>query len=377
MTTHLTRAELLRRAAAGGAALALPGVLAELARAANPSIGSHLTISNWPYYIDFDTKTKKRPTIQQFQRRYHVAVRYIEDINDNATFYGKIQAQLARGQSIGRDIIVMTDSSPYPALLVEKGWVEKLDKRALPNIKNLQPALQHPSWDPHRDYTLPWQSGMTGIGYNAKRTKPITTVEQLFTDRRLHGKVTALSEMSDSLGLVMLENGDDPGKVTDASFDRALAKVQKALKSGQIRQFTGNEYGGMMARGDVWAAIAWSGDVVQLQPDNPSLRFNLPRAGGMIWTDNMLIPKKGDATTASAFMNFVYEPRVAAQIEATINYICPVLGAKQAMVKIDPKLARNPLIFPTQATLSRVHQFDPKALFNPDYKAKWQKVLGA
>jgi spermidine/putrescine transport system substrate-binding protein len=375
--TQLTRNELLRRAAAGGAALAFPGTFAALARAAGPKLGTHLTISNWPLYIDIDEKTKKRPTIQQFQRRYHVAVRYIEDINDNATFFGKVQAQLARGQSIGRDIIVMTDNSPYPALLIQKGWVEKLDKRVLPNIKNLQPALQHPSWDPHRDYSLPWQSGLTGLGYNAKRTKPITSVDQLLTDRRLHGKVTLLTEMADSVGLVMLANGDDPGKVTDATFNRALTKIQKAVKSGQVRQFTGNDYSGLMAKGDVWAAFVWSGDMVQLQADNRSLRFNLPRSGGMIWTDNMLIPKKGDVTTASTFMNFVYEPRVAAQIEAYVNYICPVRGAQQALAKSDPALARNRLIFPTQATLAKVHQFDPKALFNPDYKTKWQRLLGA
>jgi spermidine/putrescine transport system substrate-binding protein len=375
LTARLTRSDLLRRAAVGGAALAVPGALASLAEAANPKLGKTLTISNWPLYID--NNPKGRPTINQFQRKYHVAVKYIEDINDNASFFGKIQAQLARGQSIGRDIIVMTDNSPYPLLLIQKGWVEKLDKRVLPNIKNLQPTLAHPSWDPKRDYSLPWQSGLTGIGYNAKRTKPIASVEQLLTDKKLHGKVTLLTEMADSLGLVMLANGDDPGKVTDASFNRAIARIQKAVKSGQIRQFTGNDYSGLMAKGDVWAAFVWSGDMVQLQADNKSLRFSLPKSGGMIWTDNMLIPKRGDATTASAFMNFVYEPKIAAQIEDYVNYICPVKGAQAVLAKSDPEVAKNPLIFPTQATLLRVHQFDPKALFNPDYKQKWQKLLGA
>ncbi len=377
MTQGFTRADLLRRAAVGGAALSVPGVWSALAQAAGPKLGSTLTISNWPLYIDIDEKTKKRPTIVQFQNRYHVAVRYIEDINDNASFFGKIQAQLARGQSIGRDIIVMTDSSPYPALLVQKGWVEKLDKSVLPNIKNLEDTLRHPAWDPNRTYSLPWQSGLTGIGFNLKRTKPITTVDQLFTDKRLHGKVTLLNEMSDSIGLVMLANGDDPAKVTDASFNRALTKIQKAVKSGQIRQFTGNDYSGLMAKGDVWAAFVWSGDMVQLHADNASLRFNLPKQGGMIWTDNMLIPKKGDATTASVFMNFVYQPKIAAQIEDYVNYICPVKGTKAALLKTDPAVARNPLIFPTASTLRRVHQFDPKALFNADYKTKWQKLLGA
>ena len=172
MTHQLTRADLLRRAAVGGAAMSVPGLFTALARAANRKLGSTLTISNWPLYIDIDEKTKKRPTIEQFQKRYGIKVKYIEDINDNASFFGKIQAQLARGQSTGRDIIVMTDNSPYPALLIQKGWVEKLDKSVLPNIKNLQDNQRHPAWDPNRDHSLPWQSGMTGIGYNAKLTKP-------------------------------------------------------------------------------------------------------------------------------------------------------------------------------------------------------------
>jgi spermidine/putrescine transport system substrate-binding protein len=377
MTAGLTRSDLLRRAAVGGAALTLPGAFAALARGGNAKLGTTLTISNWPLYIDIDEKTKKRPTIEQFQRRYGVKVKYIEDINDNATFFGKIQAQLSRGQSIGRDIIVLTDNSPYPSLLIERGWVEKLDKSVLPNIKNLQDALKRPGWDPNRTYSLPWQSGITGLGYNTKRTKPITTVDQLLTDKRLHGKVTLLTEMADSIGLVMLSNGDDPVKVTDASFDRALKKIERAVKSGQIRQFTGNDYSGLMAKGDVWAAFVWSGDMVQLNADNKSLRFALPKSDGMIWTDNMLIPKGGDATTASTFMNFVYDPKIQAQIEDYVNYICPVKGTKQVLLKTSPSVARNPLIFPTPATLRRVHQFDSKALSNPDYRQKWQKLLGA
>ncbi len=377
MTNKLTRADLLRSAAVGGAALSLPGAWAGLAGAAGPKLGKSLTISNWPLYIDIDEKTKRRPTIDQFSKKYGVKVSYIEDINDNASFFGKIEPELARGQSIGRDIIVMTDNSPYPSLLIQKGWAEKLDKSVLPNLKNLQPTLAHPSWDPHRDYSLPWQSGLTGIGYNAKLTKPITSIHQLLTDPNLHGKVTLLTELADTVGLVMLANGDNPGKVTDASFAKALATVQNAVKSGQVRQFTGNDYAGMMANGDVWAATVWSGDMVQLHADNSNLRFNLPTSGGMIWTDNMLIPKGGDAVTASVFMNFVYEPKIAAQIEDYVNYICPVVGASAVLAKTDPAVAKNTLIFPTKAMLSHVHQFDPKALFNEDYKTQWQKVLGA
>ena len=374
----LTREQLVRRALAGGVALSVPGLFPALARGASQArLAKTLVFSNWPLYIDVDEKTKKHPSLDLFTKRYGVKVKYIEDINDNDSFFGKIQAQLRRGQSIGRDIIVMTDNSPYPALLIQKGWVEKIDKTVTPNIKNLLPAQQHPAWDPKREYSLPWQSGMTGIGYNAKLTKPITSVDQLLTDKKLHGKVTLLSEFGDTIGLVMLSNGDDPGKVTDASFNRAVKKIDTAFKSGQIRQFTGNDYADKLAKGDIIAAFVWSGDMVQLHSDNANLRFNIPKSGGMIWTDNMLVPKHGDAHTASIFMNFVYDPKIAAQIEDYVNYICPVVGADRVLLKTDPKVAKDTLIFPTKSMLANVRQFDPKALFNADYKVKWQRLLGA
>src|ERR671927_1042053 len=166
-----------------------------------------------------------------------VKVKYIEDINDNDQFFGKIEGPLSQGQSIGRDIIVLTDSSGLPARMIELGWLEKLDNSAIPNIKNLVPALQHPGWDKNRDYSLPWQSGMTGIGYNPDKVGgEIDTIEQLLTDPKLKGKVTLLTEFGDTIGLVMLANGDDPAKVTKAGFDKAVKTIKKAVDSGQIRQ---------------------------------------------------------------------------------------------------------------------------------------------
>jgi spermidine/putrescine transport system substrate-binding protein len=264
------------------------------------------------------------------------------------------------------------------ARMVRLGWVQKLDREALPNAKNLQPALASPGWDAERAFSLPWQSGMTGIAYNAKLLgAPVTTIDQLLTDPKLHGKVTLLTEMPDTIGLVMLANGDDPTKVTGPAFDRAIAKIKQAVDSGQVRQFTGNDYSGMMAKGDVLAAVAWSGDVVQLQADNPNLKFRLPDSGGMIWTDNMLIPTGGDVFTASTFMNFVYRPEVAAQIEAYVNYICPVAGAKEVLLKDDPAIARNELIFPPERTLENLHIFDAAAADDEANKKKFQKLLGA
>jgi spermidine/putrescine transport system substrate-binding protein len=379
MTDTLTREALLRRALAGGAALSIPGLLPSLARAASESAaaGKTLVFSNWPLYIDVDEKTKRHPSLDLFTKKTGIKVNYIEDINDNAQFFGKIQGPLSHGKSVGRDIIVMTDNSPYPALLIKKGWVEKLDKSVLPNIKNLVPDLAHPAWDPKREYSLPWQSGMTGIAYNAKLTKPITSIDQLLTDKKLKGKVTMLQGFGDTVGLVALANGDNPSKIDDAAFNRVVAKIQKAKDSGQIRQFTGNDYAGLLAKGDIVAAIAFSGDVVQLHADNKNLKFQIPDAGAMIWTDNMLIPKGGDAKTASTYMNFYYDPKIAAEVEDYVNYICPVKGADKVLLKSDPEVAKNTLIFPTKAQRAKLHQIDPNALFNAGYKTKWQHLLGA
>jgi spermidine/putrescine transport system substrate-binding protein len=389
MTDQLTRIELLRRAALGGTLLTLPGILAACGGGDEESTGDGTTtaekvladtlrFSNWPYYIDVDEKTKKRPTLDQFKADTGVTVNYVEDINDNATYFGKIQRPLSQGQSVGRDIIVLTDNSRFPGLMIKRNWAEKLDKSAIPNITNLVDSLKSPSFDPNRDFSLPWQSGMTGIASNLKLTKtPITSVDQLLEDPKLKGKVTLLTEMADSMSLVMLANGDDPTKVDDASFDRAYKRIETAVKNDQIRQFTGNEYTGPLAKGDLHAAMSWSGDIVQLIPDNPQLEWNLPDSGGDIWTDNMLIPQGGDVYTASTFMNFVYDPKIAAQIAAYINYVSPVKGAKEELAKIDPKLAANPLIFPDEDTLSKVKIFDSEALNNQDYVERWQTLIGS
>jgi spermidine/putrescine transport system substrate-binding protein len=388
VTDRLTRIELLRRAALGGAVLTIPTPLLAACGggddessgggATSDELANTLRFSNWTLYIDRDDKTKKSPTLEQFKQRTGVAVNYVEDINDNATYFGKIQRPLSQGQSIDRDIVVLTDNSRFPGLMIQRGWAEKLDKDAIPNIANLQDSLRSPGFDPDREYSLPWQSGMTGIASNLRLTKkPVTTIDQLLEDRSLKGKVTMLTEMADSMGVVMLANGDDPAKVDDASFDRAYKRIETAIKNDQIRQFTGNDYTGPLAKGDISAAVSWSGDVVQLTQDNPNLEWQLADSGGMIWTDNMLIPTGGDVFTASTFMNFVYDPKIAAQIAAYVNYVSPVKGAKQELVKIDPELGNNSLIFPDAATLEKVKIFDSEALNNQDYVERWQTLIGS
>jgi spermidine/putrescine transport system substrate-binding protein len=386
---EITRRQLIERAAAGSALLSFPSFLAacgggdELEQGATTpatttvkkELADSLRFSNWELYVDVSEDGKRRPTLEQFEKQFGVKVEYFEDINDNEEYFGKVQAPLSAGQSIDRDLMVLTDW--MAARMIRLGYVQKKDKSAIPNESNLADALQSPAWDANREYSLPWQSGLTGIGYDPKRTgRKLTTIDDLF-DPKFKGHVTFLTEMPDTMGLLLLNQGADPTKVDPGAFDDAIARLQDGVDSGQIRQFTGNEYAQMLEKGDVWACTAWSGDMVQLKFSKPSLEFVIPEEGGMIWTDNMLIPLGGDVYTASVFMNYVYDPKVQAEIEAWVNYICPVEGAQEAIKEIDPELAANELIFPSEDTLSQVHIFDAEAADTTELKEKFQAVIGA
>jgi spermidine/putrescine transport system substrate-binding protein len=388
----ITREQLLRRAAVGGVTLSLPGLLAACgggggiegqqaqteageATTVEQVLKDEITVSNWPYYIDQNDDATKFPTLEQFTEATGVKVNYLEDINSNEEFFGEIQAPLSRGQGIDRDIIVPT--AWLAARLLNLGYLQKLDKSAIPNMANLEDTLAHPEWDPNRDYSMPWQSYITGLGYDPDKVGgELTSVEDLL-DPSLKGKITMLDSMEDTVGLFLLEMDVDPsGEIDPAAYDEAVAKVQKAVDDGQIRQFTGNDYTGPLSKGDVWASIAWSGDITILQPDNPNLRFTVPDAGGMTSVDTMVIPTGGDVYTASTFMNFFYDPKIAAQVTAYVAYISPVKGTKEELQKIAPELVDDPLVFPTPEVLENLYEFNSEAIENVDYQEKWQAVIG-
>jgi spermidine/putrescine transport system substrate-binding protein len=298
-----------------------------------------LTISNWPLYID-------KQTIPNFEKETGVTVEYIEDVNENTDFFGKLRPQLAQGESGGRSIVVLTDWMAEK--MYDLGYVQNLDKSALPNVEeNLVPSLQSPSFDPERNYTVPWQSGMTGIIVRKDLAPDITSINDLF-DPKYKGKVTMLTEMRDTVPLVMKADGIDPESASDQDWLDAIAKIEDAAASGQIRDFTGNDYADDLARGDVVAALGWSGDAIQLQADNPNIEWRMPDEGCMLWTDNMMIPVGAPNTPAAlAFMNYVYDPEVAANLSAYVSTFSPVNGVKEVLAERDPQLANNELIFPS------------------------------
>jgi spermidine/putrescine transport system substrate-binding protein len=335
-----------------------------------------LIFSNWPLYMDEDGK--KYPTLDDFQKQSGIKVAYNTDVNGNNEFFAKVRNQLGACEPVGRDIFVLTDW--MAARVVDLGWIQELDPANMPNVQaNLVDSLKSPTWDPDRKHSVPWQSGLTGIAYNAKYTGEISSFEELVTRADLKGKISLLSEMGDTMGFVLKLVGADPDDFNDDDWNKALDRMEEIVASGQVRQFTGNDYTRPLNNGDVYACEAWSGDVIAMQYDNKDIKFVAPTEGLSLWSDNMLVPNKADhKANAEKLMNYYYDPEVAARLSAWVNYICPVAGAKEAMAKIDDSLVDNPLIFPSDADLAKTW-----AMTNVDSKTRekydkdFNRIIGA
>jgi len=304
-------------------------------------VRGEITISNWPAYMD----TGKDNTVNEFQNEKDVKVDYVEDVNDNAEFFGKLRPQLEQGESGGRSIFVVTDWMAKQ--MYDLGFLQELDHADLPTVfENLRPDLQSPSFDPERKFSVPWQTGLTGMMVNEQLAPDVRSVNDLF-DPKYKGKVTMLSEMRDTVPLVMKADGVDVDEATKQDWLDAIDKLREAAESGQIRRFTGNDYNQDMTNENVVAAIGWSGDTSIIE--NEDVRWRMPTEGCIIWSDNMVIPKGAPNTAAALeWMNFVYEPEVQADIAEYVQYVTPVAGVDEVLRERDPALADNQLIFPDE-----------------------------
>ena len=385
----LTRRRILQRGAAGALSASALAYLAacgtdepgggggkkseEAKTIPKGKIADAMYMANWPLYIEED-----HGTLKEFEKEYGTKIKYVEEVNDNTEFFGKVRQQYDQGNSGGRDIHVVTDW--MAARMIRLGYVQKFDKSTMPNAnKNIIERLKSPPFDPKREFSMPWQSGIAGIIYRKDKVKrEPKSVDDLF-DPDYKGKVTMLTEMRDTVGLVAASMGFDPENASKDDFMKAIEKIGEGADSGQIRGFTGNEYTKDITKGDSWVIIGWSGDAVQLQGDNPNIQFVIPESGGHLWTDNMQIPVGApEAFTAEKFMDFVYEPEVQADIAEYVNYICPVNGVKEILEKRDPALGENQLIFPDDQTLSDAFIFRQlKPEEDTELTEAFQGVIGA
>jgi len=324
----------------------------------------------------------KHPTIDAFKQKYGTVVHYSEVIEGNEDFVATIKDALNTGKDTGWDLVTLTDW--MAARVIRLGWIEAFETNNVPNlVANIKDVYTTVDWDPNVAHHAPWRSGFTGLGFDSKVAGDLTSIKALFTnDPRWAGKVEYLTEMRDAVGLAMLSLGLDVTKPTRAGCDQAIALMQKAKSEGVIRGVKGQSYTEDLVSGDAVLAMAWSGDMVQAQIDGQvkgkTLKFALGSEGGMLWTDNLMIPKgAAHKGTAELLVNYYYDPAVSALISASVDYLSPVKGADEALVAAHPEDKDNPLIIPPADWTARLHIFgsltaDDETYFN----AQFAKVIG-
>ncbi|MFE6935617.1 spermidine/putrescine ABC transporter substrate-binding protein [Streptomyces sp. NPDC057699] len=386
----MSRRSLLRALGAGsaGAALAgcgVPAAYVEPGDRSGPDLSDSdhsLHFANWPLYIDTDDEDEsKRPTLDAFTRRTGISVTYTEEINDNDEFFGKISPALMNHQSTGRDLVVISDW--MAARFVRLGWVQEMDRSRQPHVAAyLDPQLRSPAFDEGRLHSVPWQSGITGIAYNrAKLGREIRHTSELWADD-LRGRVTLLSGLDEAFALLMQGNGADITRWTADDFHEMCEQVARHVRSRHIRRFTGNDYIKDLANGDVLACQAYSGDVIQLQADNPGIEFVVPEEGAELWSESLMIPNlAGHKRNAEKLVDHYYEPEVAAELATWVNYVCPVPAAREVLASSKDEetaaLAEDPLIFPDDAMRRRLAiARDITSEERTGFAKKWNSIVG-
>lgn len=348
-----------------------------------------LNFANWPLYIDQDDDGNP-VTIQDFEEATGIDVTYTESIEDNTSFFGTIQPALAGGEDTGYDIIVMTDW--MIGNLARLGYLEPINvERDVPNfVANADPVYLERSYDPGNQYSVPYQSGITGIAYNPELVdEEITSLAQLLDPELIEkycGQIGMFIEMRDSMSFALLYNGVNP---SEATIEDAEAAQQTLLDQAPcVRGYYGNEYADDLANGSLAITMAWSGDVFQLQFDNPDLQFVVPDEGGILWTDNMAIPKGAQHPNAAlAMMDYLYDPDSAAQVAEWVNYITPVPGAQEIILQHADEaaaegdteteeylraVAESPLVFPTQDMLDRLYSYK---VLDEEEERQWNELF--
>jgi spermidine/putrescine transport system substrate-binding protein len=310
-----------------------------------PASGT-LRISNWPLYM-------ADGFVADFQKASGITVDYKEDFNDNEQWFAKVKEPLSRKQDIGADLAVPTTF--MMVRLHQLGWLNEISDSGVPNKKNVRPDLLEASVDPGRKYSAPYMSGLVGLAYNKAATgRDIKTIDDMW-DPAFKGKVSMFSDTQDGLGMIMLSQGGSVEKPTKESVQKAIDLVKEQKDKGQIRRFTGNDYADDLAAGNIAIAQAYSGDVVQLQADNPDLHFIVPESGGTTFVDTMVIPyTTQNQKAAEAWINYVYERPNYAKLIAFVQYVPVLSDMTDELNKMDPKLASNPLVNPPKETLDKV-----------------------
>ena len=288
----------------------------------------HVNFANWPLYID-----PSHQTLKDFTAATGITVNYAEVIQEDQSWYNEIAPILRRGQAIGYDIMVVTDGFQFSEL-VTAGELVPLDQKLMPNFyRYARPRFKNRSFDPGNTYSMPWAGGATGIAWNPDFIhKDVTSINELWNPA-YKGRVGMMTDILDTGNFGMLKEGIDPETSGPAGWRKAAQALAQQRDAGLVRGYYEQEYIDALTKGDTWISMAWSGDIfLHNLSSGTKLKFVIPREGGNMFIDNMMIPKGAqNPVDAMMLMDWYYRPEIAAQLTEAIDYIPPVPRAQRVI----------------------------------------------
>jgi spermidine/putrescine transport system substrate-binding protein len=344
----------------------------------------HVNFANWPLYID-----PSHQTLKDFTTATGITVSYAEVIQEDQSWYNEINPILRKGQAIGYDIMVVTDGFQFSELVTADQLIP-LDQKLMPNFyRYARPRFKTRSFDPGNTYSMPWAGGATGIAWNPNFIhKNITSINELWNPA-YKGRVGMMTDTLDTGNFGMIKQGIDPETSGPVGWQKAAQALTAQRDAGIPRGYYQQEYIDLLTKGETWISMAWSGDVfLQNLSSGTDLQFVIPREGGNMWTDNMMIPKGAEnPVDAMMLMDWYYRPDIAAMLTEAINYIPPVPRA-QAIIAGDAakalgsdktlltKVADSDLVFLRPAEYSRLRNYaDVSGKRQEQYQSIFQPLV--
>lgn len=293
-----------------------------------------------------------------------------------ADVYGSNETMLAKLQAGGGGAYSVIYPSDYMVRrMVELNLLRQLDRARLPDLDNLIPQFQSPSYDPDNRHSVPFSWGTTGFLYNSKKlaVAPVDWDYLWVHQQELSKRMTLLNDVREVMGGVLRMLGYSYNSKDESQIKQAYEKL-KALKPG-IAAFETDAWQNQILAGDLLLAMCYSSDGVQVIKEDPSLRYVIPRSGSSLWTDTMVIPTTApNPDAAYAWIGYMLQPEVAAQMCQRLGFATP---NRVAVEQLPPQVRNNPNLFPPESILQNCERIAPLGEVDAVYDRYWTQLTSS
>ncbi|HPS99619.1 MAG TPA: spermidine/putrescine ABC transporter substrate-binding protein [Candidatus Aminicenantes bacterium] len=317
-----------------------------------------LNVYTWADYF-------KPELIERFERENNCRI-VIDTFDSNEAMYAKLKAG-AKGYDL------VTPSSYMVSLMDQQGMVRKIRPELIPNRKNIDPEFLKITIDKSMDHSVPYMITVTGIAYLKSRVADVRPTWALFDRQDLKGRMTMFNDMRETLGAALKSLGYSLNSHNPEELDKAKEVVLRWRKN--LAKFENEQYKSGLASGEFLLVHGYSGDILQVQKENPDIAFTIPEEGTAISCDDLVIPLgAAQEELAHKFINFLLDAKVAAENTEFVGYLCPNRLSYELLPR---EMRENPALFMEPSVRSKSEVLDDLGRANELYIRVWDQIKAA